>query len=208
MASLSVLRPYVAPHCLGATDMLIDRALLDSAIELCEKSLIQKANLDAFSTRAGITGYDVDTPADTKVTRIHRLWVNLLEAEPIDDEQTPVDAYTSAGRTGLPRAFYEAAPGTVGLYPTPDTVYPVTVRASLKPSRFATTLDDELVEAWGEVIADGALARMFAQLQQPWGNPTLAAAHGGRFQAGISRAILEASRQMTRAEPRIQLPRI
>lgn len=209
MTPISDFRPRVAAFVHGCPDMLIDQAVLDACIEFCEQSLIIKQVLDAFYTQANTPDYDLDAPPGQLVTLVHRAWVNAHELTPAagDDINTPFAFSRVVGLnsdiTAMPRNYHEFGPGVLGLYPIPNDTYTITVQAALKPTRSATEVEDVLYQNWCEYIVAGALARLQMQPME-WGNPALATVNASRFMQGINRALLEASRQLVRAEARIK----
>jgi len=209
MVNVSEFRTYVTPHLIGVSDMLVDRAIVDAAIEFCEGSLIVAETFDTFTTAIGTPDYDLDAPTGQRVIRVMRAWCDASEMTAMAADDMPLGAYGSVSSSlSRPQAFHEISAGVMGLYPIPDAAYTVTIRAALKPNRNATQLADVLWEGWADTIADGALARLYGQLSQQWGNTALSIVHTQRFRVGINRALIEAHRQFTRAEARISVPRI
>jgi hypothetical protein len=76
-----------------------------------------------------------------------------------------------------PRAFYTDRTDstfTLQLTPPPDDVYSVVVAAALRPSRYATMLDDDLFSIWIDPIVAGAMARAMMIPDQAFSNPAQA----------------------------------
>lgn len=207
MTPLSAFRPRIAPRVLTALDPTIDQAVLDTCIDFCEQTLIVKATLDSFSTVAATREYDLDaTSVMENVCRVMRVWCSETElgATAEDDVNSPfayVDAITgSTNSRSMPRCYTETSPGVLGLMPTPDAAYQMTIRAAMKPKRSATTVQDILYENWVEAIVDGALFRLYSMPGMAFSNTGMAGVHGALYKKGVNAALLEASRGRTRAE--------
>ncbi|MFM7012547.1 MAG: hypothetical protein ACKO0Z_24990, partial [Betaproteobacteria bacterium] len=72
-----------------------------------------------------------------------------------------------------PRGFYTDRTDntfTLMLSPPPDGVYSVVVAVSLRPTRNATMLDDDLYNIWIDPIVSGAIARAMQIPDQPFTN--------------------------------------
>lgn len=205
MTALSAFRPWVAGQAPTATDPMIDRCVLDACIEFCDRTLVVKRMLTPISTVADVAGYALAAPAGESVAHVMRLWADGAELVPLDEDGlagpqgfvASVPGVTS-DRAGMPRYFNETDPGSISLYPRPDAVYTLNVRAALRPLRTATSVDSQLFEDWVEAITSGALARLFA-VPGDLLNPVLAKYHAGNFQQFVDRAQLQASRGRTRA---------
>lgn len=209
---LSVFRPRVALRIQSCPDPLIDMAVLDSAIEFCERSTVLRRTLDPITTKANTHGYDIDTPACTKLVLIHLAWCDSRALGALAEEdvglpnvfrKTIPNVPTVPSR---PESFLFTEPGTIGLYPIPDAVYTVTVRASIKPTRDADCVEDELYDDWVEPIVAGALARLY--FAPEFMNAQLAEVHQATFERGVRTALIQANRGRAVTEQRIQFPHI
>jgi len=87
------------------------------------------------------------------------------------------------------------------LAPTPDAgVGTDTLNAiiAVRPLRSSSTLNDILVERWGEAIAFGARARLHMMIRQPWYDAPLATAEAREFRALTSEATIKRTKDGTR----------
>ena len=209
MKALSVFRPRIAPRVSGCLDEMIDQAVLDACIDFCERTLVVKRMLTPISTVASTFEYTPAAPSEEAVACLVRVWCDLSELTPLDEDAmaTPFGFTASVpGQTNTPskpRFFNETSPGSVGLYPAPDRVYTLNIRAALRPTRAAANVEDQLFEDWAEAIVDGALARLMLYPGE-WANVKLASVHEKRYEAAVGSARLEASQGATRAQQRIQ----
>lgn len=195
--SLSAFVPRIAYRVDGCPDPTIMEAVLDACIEFCEKTGVVRKTLEPSTTVAGVPEVELNLDTGNRVVRVMKVWINGTEIQPIAEtaasdpfmRTSSIDGESAP--TGRPRGFTESEPGLIWLHPAPDAVYTVNVRASLKPTRSSTAVDDILFEDWFEVIADGALARLLA-MPERWGNASLAAYHRKAFEARAADAKVEA----------------
>lgn len=213
MKSLDLFLPYVQPYVMGCPDSAARQAIVDSAIEFCERTQIIQQTLDPMSTEAGIGEYELDLPTRQELVQVKRAWFKGSEMDPV-----AVEAVRNAlawrdvipgvqAESGSPREFYTADRGAIGLYPRPTTTEAdtLTVRAALKPSRSVTQLDDSLYEDWVEVIAAGALKRLHATRGQPYTDQAAASAAAAVFLEGANRAKYVATYGRARGELSVQM---
>ena len=177
MKPLSAFYPRILPYLPGCSEPMVDQVLVNSAIEFAEMSLTLRQNLDPFNTVIGVSSYDLDPPtAQHDINRVMSVNVNGKElgaglAEIIRNDLPTANA--------TPRGFYTDRTDsifTLRLSPPPDKVYPVIVAVTLRPSRSATQLDDDMYNIWIDPIVSGAIARAMMIPDQPFTNPAQAQA--------------------------------
>ena len=170
------------------------QALLDTAIDFCDRTRIVKHTTDPVPVRPGEPTYDIDLPSGTTVARVLNVWYDgrLLELAPIQTV-TAHGAYVVGEGLGRPTAAYVLEPATIRLFPPPgqDADGRLTVQVSLKPTRTARAVDDTLFDDWAEVIVAGALARLAIMPGASFSNVELAAVGAAQYGAGVSAAKLE-----------------
>jgi hypothetical protein len=184
MKPISEFFPRVIPYVPGCSEPLAQQALLDAAIVFCEESQVIRARLDEFSTVADQVSYELDAPAQQQVARVLEVRVDGRPIPMVMAED--VGMITDA--VGRPMACYTDATESefvLRLFPVPDGAYPVQVRAALRPTRTATSVEDDLFNLWSDAVVSGALARLMAVPAQPFSNPALA---GGYSAAALSAA--------------------
>lgn len=172
MKPLSAFYPRILPYLPGCPEPLVDQVLLNSAIEFAENSLTLRQNLDSFRTVVGKVEYDLDPPTKNHdINRVMGVTLNGKELRPGMFEAIRNDLPTA---TAIPRGFYTDRTDntfTLRLSPPPDKVYPVIVSVTLRPSRTATQLDDDMYNIWIDPIVSGAIARAMEIPDQPFTNP-------------------------------------
>lgn len=90
----------------------------------------------------------------------------------------------------LDRADYVPSPYDIVLRFTPQNNAVATIEATARPARTATTLPAEIMEAWGDVLAHGALARLksMSGAQIEWTDAQGAAMHNDLYNEGCAEA--------------------
>lgn len=171
MKALSAFYPRILPYLPGCSEPMVNQVLVNSAIEFAEASLTIRQNLDPFNTVVGISEYDLDPPSiNHDINRVMGVMVDGKELHPGMAEAIRNDLPTAHAK---PRGFYtDRTDNTfmLRLTPPPDGVYPVVVAVTLRPSRSATQLDDDMYNIWIDPIVSGAIARAMMIPDQPFTN--------------------------------------
>lgn len=177
MVNLSQFFPRLLPYVVGCPEPLAQQALLDSAIEFCHRSLVVTAMLDPVTIVAGTSTYELDLPAQTAVEQVLDVWRDGTRIEP-----SPYETTTNLYRTpATPQYYYGQDIDEVfnlSLLPSPDTTIAngLRVRVALRPTRSATKVHDILYDRFAEGIVAGALGILMTVADEPFTNPTAAAA--------------------------------
>lgn len=184
----------LTPNC---PDPLAAQAVLDSAIEFCERSNALRYNVDTFTTVEGQSAYDIDVPNNHTLARVVYLTVNGTELTGLVAEKLP--NYSQENAT--PYRYYVSQNESelqLNLYPAPDAVYNVNMSLALKPSYTARYLEDDLYDYWNDAIVAGALYRLKVVPGQPFSDPAGALyydrrakilCHQARVESNIGRVI-------------------
>jgi hypothetical protein len=184
--ALSSFLPLVAPKAPGAPDPAIERAVRQAAIEFCSRTLALQRTLATIQTVADQQDYTASYSGEV----VHRLLsvrlegdpLELLKLEQLDPEALPVEGETPTGALLI-------APTTLRLHPTPTLAdEDIVVRAAMRPSQAATTIDDGLYERYAECLADGALSRLLLDQKSAYYDPNGAGAARARFDDSVGQA--------------------
>lgn len=191
----------VVPDVPGAGLPLIKNAIKNAAIEFCQRTRVYRIEHPAISAVEDDGEYDWAPGAGLKVVRAEIVWYEGKQLDPVTpaDLQALYPQWTE--ETGPPVYFVQEMPETLVLVPKPnaDAADAITARVSVKPSRAATSISDQLYELYLEQIAAGAKARLFAMQSKPWSNPQGAQRESGLFEDAIAQANLDAFRGHSRA---------
>lgn len=213
MKTYDTFFPDVLLDVPGCPPEVAIRAIRNTVIEFCEKTLINQVTQDPISLRAGLTDYDLDAPAGYRVQKVMRAWYLGSELAPVapDDIPSP-DVYNPniAGYTpskSTISGYTQKDSESVSFMPIPNQDAPqsITMRVALVPLRDSTKFDDFLYEQWGEYIACGAKARLMLTPGKPYSNQNTAAYNQARFMSGLNEARQRAIRGNVRSDLSVQM---
>lgn len=178
------------------------QAIADAAVEFCERSLVIRHRVETVNTVSGTALQEIDLPSSQQVARLLSAWVDgrpLIPAlAPANDNQyvlsKPVWYYTSRNDSQL----------QVMLYPTPDGVYKLSFEVALRPTRNATSFENDLLDLWSDGICAGALARVLKMPATSFTNIGAAGDNKTTFEREISRARAESTYTRVQGSQRVQ----
>lgn len=199
MATLSDFLPEVLVEVPDVPDVVAEHHIRNAIIDFCQRSTYYRADL-AFNTvadQAQYTSADFTLPADTRIVEIYdgRLGTDRSIYRKTPGQLETEVGYDWASRTG--DVYYVTREDTesLTLVRVPTTVKAVVIKAALKPTQTATTVDDLLYNDWHELIAIGALARIYKIPNKVWSDNQTALMNAGLFENGI----MEAKRRVENA---------
>lgn len=207
MAAVSDFLTRVLPYAVGCTDIMAERAILDSAIEFCRRSFA----IEEVETYAVPAGGPV--PAGTFGTGLQVLHImdatwdkRPIEPTTVEDLNANFPGWEDYGQS-TPSHIYTLLddPKSVALFQVPSQAGSLVVRFAMIPTRTATTLPDSLANYWPEAIAYGALERIYRLPNQPFSDAKASLAYGQMFQIEISKARLEAIERRARGRSEVKL---
>lgn len=213
MKAVTSFLPYVLPFAMGCPKPVARRALVDAAIEFCEKSELVQKTLEPISVAANQPEYDMYAGSYQQVFMPRQVWFKTAPLIPrasralANIQAFRQDAPEQQLQTDDPVEYFESTAGRLGLYPAPKAALAnaLTVRAVLRPKRGTTQLEDMLFDNWVEVIAAGALVRILGTVGQAYSDQGEAARRQAEFLAGIARAKRESNRGRVPGELRVQM---
>ena len=213
MKTYEAFFPDVLPDVPGCPADVATRAIRNTVIEFCEKSLIHQVTQDTISLRANFSDYDLDAPTGFRVHKVMKAWFQGSELAPVapDDIVTPEAYNTSVGgftpSKSQPTGYTQKDTGTVSFLPIPNQDYPrsITMRVALVPLRDSTKFDDFLYEQWGEYIACGAKARLMLTPGKPYTNQDAAAVNQARYMTALNDARQRAIRGNVRSDLSVKM---
>ena len=185
MVELKSFLPRLLPNVIGCPEPLALQALLDSSIEFCTKSNAVSVQLDALTAVKGVATYEIETPTQTSVSTILKLWYDGTVLPPLPYEQA-LSLFNNP--SGAPRYYfgqYVDEVYSVTLLPTPDKTVAngLQIRAALTPTRSATQVHSVLFDRYADAIVQGAISILCAVPDQPFTDLKQAAAASVRFRA-------------------------
>jgi len=200
----------VVPTCPEPT---VIRHLRDAAIEFCRRTRVWR-DYDTFplsSEACEVIAADSEaqifeiTHASVTVTDDEdedAITVSDLEPKTVDwlDEENP----GWRDETGTPRYFTQLAPNTVRVTPKPEDAAVLRLELVMVPSITAERFPDELIDTYGQVLADGALSRILI-LPTDFAQPQLAVAYAASFNMALGRWGSQVPRGQQRTPRRTKL---
>ena len=206
MKPLTDFLPEVMPSVIGCPVPLVINAVRNSVIEFLAETGLLEQTIEV-QMEPGVSAYEINTEAGIVATRFLRGY--------LDTRGHPVVATTPASLDAdLPNWRNESSAPRHAFVDSPNLiVHPVPTEAGVLFRDFAYTLarsstraPDEVLDAWAETIASGALKRLLILPGTAWLNPELAVYHSSQFSTGIDKAriskIKGASLESLRVSPR------
>lgn len=197
----------------GAPVPLMEQALRDACIRICERTnLIQV--VESQTAAAGVQEFNGPGGTQQILARILRVSFGIQVLMPISVDSVRHGAALGAAdrrlpvpQIGTPSSYYAASPGTDSFYlhPVPDKAGVLVIRAALRPTADATSVEDVLYDRWHSTVATGALAQLMAMPNQGFTNDKKAADAEAQFHAALSRASSEGRRGHLRGSGAVQL---
>lgn len=190
--SFSALYPKCTFELPGVPLPLLDDALNDALIELCQHALCWKTwQTVPLVADAPLYTLTLPTPA-AQVLTVTRATINGQSINP-----TAEDAVTDGGfwtETGCPSTYFLNTARALRVAPIPNAdaesaVF--NVEAAFAPSMGATTADDVLLNRYGQTIANGAKARLMMIKNKVWSNPEDAMMYRSMFLSALDDARID-----------------
>ena len=203
MKPISDFFPWVLPHLPGCSLPLVTQCIRDAAITFCETTDAIRQPLDPLQMRQGVSTYTLEAPSQQQVVRVLQAQINsrALRLAPIDA------APMLTGQTGEPSLLHVTRTDgemELVLTPTPDKDSDhLLLQVSLRPTRSALMLSNDLFDLWAEGIAAGAIGMAQRIPAQPFSDPTSAAQRHAEFRSHITRARINASNSAVRGSQRV-----
>ncbi len=205
MISIDKFYSRVMPYVQGCPEPTASQAILDAAIEFCDKTNVMRQTLDTFFTSKDVVDYDIDLPS--RQLRVSKILTVCLD----DDKLSGVfeqDSYYLPNREGKPTGYYtrrvdEAL--TLRFNVTPDDRYSVEVSAALSPTRSATSIESDLYDYWGDAIVSEAIAKLASMPQTVFFNPALAVEMSNKSREQCHTARIESQQGKVLGGTRVRL---
>lgn len=208
----SAFYDYVLPELNGVPTNLVDIYLRRAAIEFCEETTVYVADHDPISLIKGIAEYDLEAPEpETDIVSVKKAWVEDAGIEYIgQDTLNQRPTYWPGETAPRPTAFTQQTQTSLIVYPKPTESLRngLKLKVVLRPTLSANNIADWLGGKYIQEISDGAKAMLMSMPNKPWTQPDGAAMYRAQFEAGKTRATIEAQRSFTRASQQVQLKRI
>ena len=170
MATADVLAPNVLIEAPSCSAMLAERVIMEAARDFCRETDAIRRSV-AGSLAANEPEFTLTLPAGVSLINLISVFVDDRKLKLVTTEEARASA--DWNRAGTPRTVCRTG-NTLRFSPMPSEVMAIEVFYSASPDSLTLTLDDELVERWGDVLVWGALGRLLTMPQRAWTNPQLA----------------------------------
>jgi hypothetical protein len=192
MVKFDAFTPRVHLWVPAAPAPLVETAICDCIIQLCEDSHVLQVVPDPQTLYPEQAEYDIDPvyPGMT-LARVLKVWFG-------PDEQRP---------QGQPRWWEEVDPKTLRIYPTPQQDAkdrpPLMMRLALKPERTATQFPDEFARDWMDAVVGGAVMRLASMPDQPYSSNENAQKGAAMYTLWMGKARFEGTKLRMRRDHKV-----
>ncbi len=196
MAKLSDFFPYILPNVPLCPDVLAEQKIIDSCIEFCEQTYYWRYTHPPMPMLATVSDYELTLPSDAQVASIIEP-INFNGEKVYGKTKEWLDLYEDQweDKTGdKTRCYYNKSTSVIRVIPTPITTVASAIKldVALKPLPISKTVKDFLFDEFYQVIANGALAKLYAMPEQRFHSLKLADRHLALFDDGIRKATVKA----------------
>jgi hypothetical protein len=194
--------PYVQPMVPSCADPSMVIAIRSACIEFCEQTNYLTDEVEE-TLLADEPTYEISVPTHNSLNQIIELYANglkILPKSPLELEKLFNGMYWR-DMPGPPRYYTMLNNSEITVCPYPDVNGTLTGRFSYAPTRSSTVVDERVFDDYAEVIAQGALARLFSQPDQPYSNPQNQIIAERKFMSGIADAKARVKGGMSAATP-------
>lgn len=191
MKPISDFYTRVIPRAPGCPEPTAAQAIVDAAVEFCERSTALRKSADPVTVLPTVNTYALTFANAQALTVITKVYLNGKWLHPVAKEMVGVPQANDI--QGEPTHYWESG-GSIVLFPTPPATGGGTllVEAAVRPAYDATELEDVLYDRWVEAIVAGALMKLHLIGGQPFTDMKRAEIMAGSFAVQINRARLEA----------------
>lgn len=206
MGNFTDFFPEVLPEVVGCATPLALNAIRNAVIEFCNRTLVWDYDIPAIDIVADTHTYTLTVPANTMISTLMDVRdngspVNSKSPDALKAAWPLIGARLSHGTVITPDDWQQYASETAEFYhqparnsirligiPTTAKTAGLVIKAALRPTRAAVTLDDRILDEYWEQIGFGAKGRLMAMPKQAWSDTDMAAYYLAKFEAAISEA--------------------
>lgn len=193
MKPLSDFLPRLLVYTPACPEPLAEQALLDSAIDFCERSSAIRADADPITVVEGVVDYELYAPSNEQsIARVLKVFLDGERIEAVMAEvssPTPEDPARPSGYL----VIEDDLGLTLRLNVIPDETYTLNVELALRPTKTAKKLDSRIHTRWMDAVVAGALSRLYAVPGQPFSDAGAAVYQASRAARIMNSARIEGS---------------
>jgi hypothetical protein len=187
--------PEMLQYCNGAPSIMLRIHLINSAIDLCNKSLLLKKTPSAFQLEEDVHTYTLKYPQN-RYRAIAVDSAKLSDSSPLtritEREMDSVFPNWRERSNSKPTHYWLTDElNTIRVWPTPTADIDdedFTVQSIVTYKRGQTEVDEFVYEKWHEVIQAGALAKVLIIPEATWYNERVSATFARAFIDGVREA--------------------
>jgi hypothetical protein len=199
----SALHPEIVPEVMGCPLLLVDNAIRNAAIELCDHGMMYRVDLTPIVTVADQPTYAMSYDINTGVAQVIDAYTASRRLLPKTTMVLGEGGAVYEEQTGEPVEYFQTTPDTLRLYPIPDDVYTINLSVALVPARTALGLEAFLMDHYRDELAAGALARLMNMSNKPWTDKATAKEKKAEFTTGKGNARIDGMRNFTTASLKV-----
>jgi len=165
--------PFVQPEAPGAPIFVIERAVREAAIELCQRTDVWKADPERLQIVAGVIDYDLSAPSGAEVAHILDL---QRDGASLNKVGNFLELYQRLGNDTIreqPWWYTATDNAAIKVARRPKEAEELTLFLSFKPDSTATSIPDAIGREYRKTISTGAIAMLLLMNGQPWSNGQL-----------------------------------
>ncbi len=208
MISIEEFLPRVIPYATGCDDFTASRAILDTAIDFCKRTLaIEEEVTTAVDAENDVPELIFLSADMVPYYLVEAKWDGLpIGIKTIDDMNASTPDWERYGN-GTPSAVITPAsrPGEVRLFQKPSKAGTLKITYAMMPERNAETVSEELFNLWVDAIAAGTLERLLRMPKRNWTDMEGSAFYRNSFKEQVSSARVEVMDRMGRSDSHVQL---
>lgn len=178
MTTWSALIREIATYIPACPDPVAEQALARAAEEFCRRTQVWVEWLEPIAIVAGVREYDIEPPAGAQVLRMLQATV---DATPMDIRSWRLAPRNPATGTVERSGVSSADLLTLWLSRELPAGSRLELQVQLAPTRTATSLPDWIAARHFDVLAAGALARLF-DMRGSWTDPRAARRETEKFE--------------------------
>lgn len=178
----------ILPYARNCPDPVIEGAVRDTVIEICEKTGIWQAELDPISAIAEQYEYDLEAPTGAVVHQI----VSIINSDgqlltPVTSGMLDMRYPDWRNTPSRPKFYINKDSALLWLAPAPSVAQQnaFLVTVTLKPTVTSSSADARVMTDFRDAIVNGAISRITQMPDRDWSNFKTSAVMLSKFEAQL-----------------------
>lgn len=202
---LETFEPLILPRARRVPHALLDQAIRNVLREFCQWTRAWQYVPTAQTISDATASYTLQLPG-SYAEPVAVEWASVDGSPSIPKPVEWLDEHIPTWRTRVAddfSYFTQLTPQTMVFAAVPDnagTSGGFRYRLSLKPTIGATQTDDSMFNDWGEVVADGVVAKLLGMEGETWTNLAAAKTAANEYRIGKTKARIRAQKSFANAD--------